>query len=277
MSEKRLYIAYGSNLNLPQMAHRCPTAKVEGITVLKDHELLFRGNSHSGVATVEPRPGCSVPVMVWSIKPRDEKALDLYEGYPTLYGKHMTQVELAGRKLDAMVYTMTEGHLPAFPSAHYLGVIAEGYASAGFDPAVLDRALERTRQAMQVEGQAVFEPRQPALYDFVPADEPEDMEHESLLDSLSDEELRYMQDILASYTDELGPFEDEAADFVMEALLGFEGDMADVATEHISYLLELHGKHQDGELAAGEALEQAQAYLTEQAAPTQGQAGMVVM
>ena len=30
MSKTRLYIAYGSNLNLPQMEYRCPTAKVVG-------------------------------------------------------------------------------------------------------------------------------------------------------------------------------------------------------------------------------------------------------
>ena len=28
--KNKLYIAYGSNLNLPQMAGRCPTAKVVG-------------------------------------------------------------------------------------------------------------------------------------------------------------------------------------------------------------------------------------------------------
>ena len=41
--KQRLYIAYGSNLNLEQMAFRCPTAKVVGKSELKDYELLFRG------------------------------------------------------------------------------------------------------------------------------------------------------------------------------------------------------------------------------------------
>ena len=44
MSRKpRLYIAYGSNLNLPQMAFRCPTAEVVGASELKDYELLAAG------------------------------------------------------------------------------------------------------------------------------------------------------------------------------------------------------------------------------------------
>ena len=52
--KQRLYIAYGSNLNLEQMAFRCPTAKVVGKSELKDYELLFRGGRRGAVATVEP-------------------------------------------------------------------------------------------------------------------------------------------------------------------------------------------------------------------------------
>ena len=44
MKNKKYYIAYGSNLNLPQMAFRCPTAKVVGVSEIKDYELLFRGS-----------------------------------------------------------------------------------------------------------------------------------------------------------------------------------------------------------------------------------------
>ena len=55
MQKNRLYIAYGSNLNLPQMAHRCPTAKVVGASEDKGYELLFRGGRHGAVATIEPK------------------------------------------------------------------------------------------------------------------------------------------------------------------------------------------------------------------------------
>lgn len=48
--EERLYIAYGSNLNLSQMEKRCPGATVVGTGEVKGYELLFRG-----VATIEPR------------------------------------------------------------------------------------------------------------------------------------------------------------------------------------------------------------------------------
>ena len=74
-----LYIAYGSNLNLPQMANRCPTAEVVGASQLKDYELLFRGSRRSAVATVEPKEGSTVPVLLWKIQERDEAFLDRCE------------------------------------------------------------------------------------------------------------------------------------------------------------------------------------------------------
>lgn len=63
----RRYIAYGSNLNRAQMALRCPDAKVVGTGEIKDYELLFRGNRNGAVATVEPKKGESVPVLIWEI------------------------------------------------------------------------------------------------------------------------------------------------------------------------------------------------------------------
>ena len=52
----RLYIAYGSNLNLSQMAYRCPTAKVAGKGGLKGYELLFRGGRRGCRFRRERRP-----------------------------------------------------------------------------------------------------------------------------------------------------------------------------------------------------------------------------
>lgn len=160
MRKTQLYIAYGSNLNLPQMAHRCPTAKVVGASEIKDYELLFRGSRHNAVATVEPKEGSSVPVLVWSIKPQDEIALDCYEGYPNLYGKEMLTVELFGKPVSAMVYTMTPGHVAGYPSQYYLNVIEQGYTSAGFDPQILYDAVERSTELMADEQ----EPEQGTLF-----------------------------------------------------------------------------------------------------------------
>jgi hypothetical protein len=68
-----IYLAYGSNLNLRQMAYRCPTAKVLGSAKLTGYRLLFRGGNGGAVATIEKQKGESVPVMLWRIMPNDEK------------------------------------------------------------------------------------------------------------------------------------------------------------------------------------------------------------
>lgn len=41
--KSKLYIAYGSNLNLRQMKYRCPTAKLVGKGTIENYELQFKG------------------------------------------------------------------------------------------------------------------------------------------------------------------------------------------------------------------------------------------
>ena len=129
----KLYIAYGSNLNLEQMANRCPTAKVVGPSEIKGHKLVFRGPHAHAVATVEPCKGESVPVLVWQITSSDEKALDRYEGWPHLYRKETMKIKIDKKTVNAMVYIMNEGRPLNQPSCYYYSIILEGYKSAGFD------------------------------------------------------------------------------------------------------------------------------------------------
>ena len=82
MAEDTLYFAYGSNINLDQMAYRCPDARVIGPVVLEGYRLAFRGNaSGNGVATVVPHKGGKVHGLLWEITPACEQTLDRYEGY----------------------------------------------------------------------------------------------------------------------------------------------------------------------------------------------------
>ncbi|GHU34931.1 gamma-glutamylcyclotransferase [Clostridia bacterium] len=140
--KRKIYIAYGSNLNLEQMEYRCPTAKVVGNGKLKGYQLLFRGGHDNAVATVEPCRDGTVPVLAWTVTPADEAALDRYEGYPDFYRKEMVEIEMNGKTVKAMVYIMNEGHPLGQPNGYYYGIIREGYKSAGFDLNVLIKATE---------------------------------------------------------------------------------------------------------------------------------------
>ena len=106
---ERLYFAYGSNINLEQMAVRCPAAQVVGPAVLDGYELLFRGNRRgTGVATIEPLPGSQVHGLLWKLTPECERSLDVYEGYPRLYEKENITVRTGdGKDVVVMAYIMT--------------------------------------------------------------------------------------------------------------------------------------------------------------------------
>ena len=141
-NKSKLYIAYGSNLNLRQMAIRCPAAKPVGTAMLKGWQLTFRG-----VATLEPDEKAETPIGIWAITPQDEIALDRYEGFPRLYRKESIPVEIKGKPVTAMIYLMNDG-MPCLPSKWYLDAIAQGYEDVGLDTVHLTRALEHTRERM---------------------------------------------------------------------------------------------------------------------------------
>lgn len=154
-SNKKLYVAYGSNLHLGQMRHRCPDAKVYGTGVLKNYSLTFWGNwNRNGVATVLPGAGTDVPVAVWEISAADEKNLDVYEGWPHLYRKEDIEVTMEdGSVVTGMVYIMNEGRMrPCLPSDGYYNTIATGYKSFGFDLEFLKQARTNVQREMVLSG-----------------------------------------------------------------------------------------------------------------------------
>lgn len=137
----RFYIAYGSNLNIGQMARRCPTAEIVGKTFLRNWRLMFRGKN-TAVATVEKHDGSQVPVLIWRLQPGDERSLDMYEGYPHLYRKELLRITVNRRRMSAMIYIMNVAHHPYdTPSQSYFETIRQGYESSGFDTGVLRQAV----------------------------------------------------------------------------------------------------------------------------------------
>ncbi len=138
MSKKQLYIAYGSNINLEQMAFRCPHSKVVGTSKIKDYELEFRE-----VATIVPRANASVPVLIWELDERDLPTLNRYEGYPRLYRQETMSFDLNGKEVNGMAYLMNYGTISP-PSQQYYNTILQGYRENGLDEKYLQTALENS-------------------------------------------------------------------------------------------------------------------------------------
>ena len=137
--DKRYYLAYGSNLNIRQMAYRCPSARIIGTSIIPDYELLFKGSKTGSYLTIEPIEGGQVPVAVWSVTESDEARLDAYEGFPTFYYKQEMELPVKGiksgkiRKRNTFVYIMHEDRPLGLPSSRYFQTCCEGYGDFGFD------------------------------------------------------------------------------------------------------------------------------------------------
>ena len=81
-----LYFAYGSNLNHFQMKRRCQDSIYLKKINLKGFKLTFRSKYRA--ADIEPKKNFIVPGALFEISKSDEKKLDIYEEYPTLYKKY---------------------------------------------------------------------------------------------------------------------------------------------------------------------------------------------
>lgn len=148
--KNKFYIAYGSNLNVQQMARRCPTASPVGTGVLEGWRLEFRGSGSGAYLTIVPFDGGRVPVGIWRISELDERSLDRYEGFPAFYHKQTLDVEMvdllsvyARRRVSAIVYIMREDAAPGVPDPFYVRICREGCAHFGLDESELYAALNR--------------------------------------------------------------------------------------------------------------------------------------
>ena len=153
--EKKVYIAYGSNLNIKQMQERCEDAELLGTAILTDHCLEYRGSVGSAYLTIKQSPGESLPIAVWLTSATDELVLDEYEEYPELYYKTSYQIKLdkvfpgfarefnQGDAITVYTYVMQEDKMPARPTDEYIEVCKAGYDSFGFDKKILAEALEK--------------------------------------------------------------------------------------------------------------------------------------
>lgn len=148
--KRKIYGAYGSNMNLEQMAHRCPKAKVIGTGILKDYKLTFRGR-YKGVANIEPCKGKEVPIVLWEITDECERALDVYEGYPSLYVKKQVEVIVDDNQVKTMVYIMAKEYtnMVAAPTEYYFNVIVTGYSDNALDLKPLQIAYEECLEELK--------------------------------------------------------------------------------------------------------------------------------
>jgi gamma-glutamylcyclotransferase (GGCT)/AIG2-like uncharacterized protein YtfP len=146
---KKIYIAYGSNMSEVQMARRCPDAILAEIGKIYGYELLFKGSLTGCYATIEKKADAFVPVVLWRISAADEQRLDAYEGFPRFYYKKTIPVETDGGTIRGLVYIMHEERRFGVPGDWYYQNMERDYLKFGFDLSVLRAGLRHSRERME--------------------------------------------------------------------------------------------------------------------------------
>ena len=130
-----LYFAYGSNLHHLQMKRRCKDSSFLKKINLKGFRLTFRNM----YADIELKKNSIVVGALFEISKSDEKKLDVYEDYPTVYKKYY--FNYYGKKI--MTYIMVNKTLFTFPTERYLNIVKRGYKDCKLDKRYLNHALKQ--------------------------------------------------------------------------------------------------------------------------------------
>ena len=130
-----LYFAYGSNLNHKQMKKRCKDSRFIKKIILKNYVLTFR--SKYGAADIEKKMGKNVYGALYNISKSDERRLDIYEEYPTLY----TKMYFKNNNKLIMTYLMKKKTKRSPPTSRYLDTIKQGYIDCRINKKSLNAAL----------------------------------------------------------------------------------------------------------------------------------------
>ena len=141
-----LYFAYGSNLDVQQMQHRCAEAvRLIAPGCLRGYTLVFNAYSSSwggGVADVVIAPQREVWGLVYDVSPAGLEHLDVYEGYPHLYTRFQGAIETAqGMLSEVWIYTVVNKQAFIPPSQAYLVILQRAARDFGF-PEVYRALLE---------------------------------------------------------------------------------------------------------------------------------------
>ena len=134
-----LYFAYGSNLHHQQMKRRCKDSYFIKKIILKDYSLTFR--SKYGAADIEEIKGKKVYGALYDISKSDERKLDMYEEYPTVY----TKMFFKYKDQKIMTYIMPKKTKIAAPTARYLNIIKQGYKDCNINMKSLNAALQHLK------------------------------------------------------------------------------------------------------------------------------------
>ncbi len=142
MYNNKYYCAYGSNLNLANMAKMCPNSTPYKTGYIEGYKLVFRGDDE-GFLNIIKSAGSRIPVLMWAIDKTDIEALNTYESFPELYDIVDIDVVSEGRVYNCYVYMMKEKFGYKEPTDKYIELCEQGYIDNGFDVSNLREVINK--------------------------------------------------------------------------------------------------------------------------------------
>ena len=127
------YFAYGSNMDLEQIASRCPrNYKLLGVAELEGYEFFINNLGVASIALDTVNPETVVYGPLFEISKNCLSCLDMHEGHPSAYKRDLIKVKFKGEEAEAWVYTDTRTSQSGTPRPNYLERIIEAATSFGF-------------------------------------------------------------------------------------------------------------------------------------------------
>ena len=115
------YFAYGANMSVDAMRHRCPGARAVGPAVLEGYRFFV---GREGWGSVKASPGGKVYGVLWRLTLRDLAVLHAFELlHKGLYDVRFAPVLHDGHRMPALIYLLRR-RVPGRARPGYIGEIA---------------------------------------------------------------------------------------------------------------------------------------------------------
>ncbi len=124
------YFAYGSNMNLEQMAKRCPGARMLGLARKPGWSFII---NQRGYVTALDDPSAETLGCLWELTAEHWTELDRYEGVAAdFYHRVDCEVLVPGSEepVQAVAYRATD-ETPGVPTSAYADVVIDGARQIG--------------------------------------------------------------------------------------------------------------------------------------------------
>lgn len=141
------YFAYGSNMSLPRLKERVPSAERIGMVTLVEHSLRFhkfsrRDGSAKCDALFTGNPDDCIIGALFEIPAREKGPLDSAEGLGFGYEeKRVTVTDAQGNSLEAFTYYATDTDPSLLPYSWYVHHVIYGAREIGVPADYLDTVL----------------------------------------------------------------------------------------------------------------------------------------